>query len=333
MQRSSPAASSGFSRFDASTVPPCAAPAPRMVWISSMKRIGRLRWVMACTSALKRASKSPRYLRARQQRPDVEGEDLGVAQIVGHLPAVDLDGEPFGDGGLAHARLAHEDRVVLAPPRQDVNGARQLGLASDQRIELAAGGALGEVGGERCQRICRHLAFLGLGRAARRRGAAADLLGSRLGDAVRHEPQQIEARDALGAQQRDRVGVGLLQDGRQQITRVRFLLLGALHVMERMLHHAMEGEGLALLERPVAGLALQVLLEEALELALQGLHVGAAGAQAFDAAGLVEQRIEQVLDGDVRMAVRGGLVQGRLQGHLELARQSAHSGSAPARSG
>ena len=42
MQRSWPAARIGFSRFDASTVPPEAEPAPRMVWISSMKRIGSL---------------------------------------------------------------------------------------------------------------------------------------------------------------------------------------------------------------------------------------------------------------------------------------------------
>ena len=38
MQRSSPDCSAGFSRFDASIEPPDVAPAPMMVWISSMNR-------------------------------------------------------------------------------------------------------------------------------------------------------------------------------------------------------------------------------------------------------------------------------------------------------
>ncbi|MCY1296987.1 hypothetical protein D9M70_464080 [compost metagenome] len=62
MQRISPDDSRGLSRLDASITPPEAAPAPMMVWISSMKRMacGRLR--SSLSSALKRFSKSPRYL-------------------------------------------------------------------------------------------------------------------------------------------------------------------------------------------------------------------------------------------------------------------------------
>ncbi len=36
MQRTVPAASAGFKRFDASMAPPEVAPAPMTVWISSM---------------------------------------------------------------------------------------------------------------------------------------------------------------------------------------------------------------------------------------------------------------------------------------------------------
>ena len=39
MHFSAPVESAGFSRFDASSVPPDAAPAPMIVWISSVKRI------------------------------------------------------------------------------------------------------------------------------------------------------------------------------------------------------------------------------------------------------------------------------------------------------
>ena len=52
--------SSGLRMFDATTVGPGADPAPRMVWISSMKRMGFSRCCTAATNALKRASKSPR---------------------------------------------------------------------------------------------------------------------------------------------------------------------------------------------------------------------------------------------------------------------------------
>mmetsp|Transcript_53137 Transcript_53137/g.156526 ORF Transcript_53137/g.156526 Transcript_53137/m.156526 type:complete len:245 (-) Transcript_53137:589-1323(-) len=62
MQRSSPRASSGFSRFPASMAPPV-APAPTMVWISSMKETT---WpsaaLISASTALRRCSNSPRYL-------------------------------------------------------------------------------------------------------------------------------------------------------------------------------------------------------------------------------------------------------------------------------
>jgi hypothetical protein len=47
-------------------------------------------------------------------------------------PVDDLLGQALGDGGLAHAGLAHEQRVVLAPPAEDLDGALDLGGAPDQ---------------------------------------------------------------------------------------------------------------------------------------------------------------------------------------------------------
>ena len=62
MQRSSPEASAGLRRFDASMELPVVAPAPTMVWISSMKRI---EWGIFLTPAMtpfSRCSNSPRNL-------------------------------------------------------------------------------------------------------------------------------------------------------------------------------------------------------------------------------------------------------------------------------
>ena len=54
-------------------------------------------------------------LGARQQRAHVERVDGAVHQHVRHLAVHDLLGQAFRDGGLAHAGLAHVQRVVLAP--------------------------------------------------------------------------------------------------------------------------------------------------------------------------------------------------------------------------
>ena len=61
MHLSAPVDSAGFSRFDASSVPPDAAPAPMIVWISSMNRIDFGLSVSCFSTAFSRCSKSPRY--------------------------------------------------------------------------------------------------------------------------------------------------------------------------------------------------------------------------------------------------------------------------------
>jgi hypothetical protein len=48
-----------------------------------------------------------------------------------------LLGQAFGDGGLADAGIADEQRVVLAAAAQDLDRALDLGIAADQRIDLA----------------------------------------------------------------------------------------------------------------------------------------------------------------------------------------------------
>ncbi len=61
MQRSSPFASAGLMRFEASITPPEAAPAPITVWISSMNRMAPGSFLISASTPLSRFSKSPRY--------------------------------------------------------------------------------------------------------------------------------------------------------------------------------------------------------------------------------------------------------------------------------
>jgi hypothetical protein len=53
--------------------------------------------------------------------------------------------QPFGDGGLADAWLSDEDRVVLGPPREDLDNPADLVVPPDHRVELSPAGQVGEV--------------------------------------------------------------------------------------------------------------------------------------------------------------------------------------------
>ena len=69
MQRSSPLLSRGFRRLEASITPPEAAPAPMMVWISSMNRTALSRAWRSERTLFRRFSKSPRYFVPASKAP------------------------------------------------------------------------------------------------------------------------------------------------------------------------------------------------------------------------------------------------------------------------
>ena len=63
----------------------------------------------------------------------------------GTLPAAISWARPFGDGGLAHAGFADEDRIVLRAAAENLDDALDFVLAADDRIEFAFLGQLGQV--------------------------------------------------------------------------------------------------------------------------------------------------------------------------------------------
>jgi hypothetical protein len=97
-----------------------------------------------------------------QQGGHVERQHALVLERVGHLAVDDTLREALDDGGLAHARLADQHRVVLGAALQDLDGAADLVVAADHRIELAGAGALGQVDGVLLERLAL---ALGLGAA------------------------------------------------------------------------------------------------------------------------------------------------------------------------
>ena len=90
--------------------------------------------------------------RAGQQRAHVERVDDRFLQNFRHLAVDDLARQALGDRRLADAGLADIERVVLGAAAQDLDGALDLMLAADQRIDATLTGLLVEidtVGGQR----------------------------------------------------------------------------------------------------------------------------------------------------------------------------------------
>ncbi len=73
-------------------------------------------------------------LRPGDQGGQVERVDLLVAQQLGNLAVGDPRCQALDDGGLADARLAEQDRVVLGPAGKDLHDPLDLGLAADHGV-------------------------------------------------------------------------------------------------------------------------------------------------------------------------------------------------------
>ncbi len=84
-------------------------------------------------------------LGAGDQRAQVERDDALVLEALRHVALDDSQGQAFGDGRFADARLADQHGIVLRAAREDLNDAADFLIAADHRIELALLGALDQV--------------------------------------------------------------------------------------------------------------------------------------------------------------------------------------------
>ncbi len=81
------------------------------------------------------------------QQTDIEGQHPGLAKRIRYITGNDALGEPFDHRGLAHPRLACQQRVVLAPAHEDVDQLTHFIVTPHDRVQLAAPGLPGQVGG------------------------------------------------------------------------------------------------------------------------------------------------------------------------------------------
>jgi hypothetical protein len=99
-------------------------------------------------------------LGAGQQPGHVEHQHLLALQRIRDLVIDDALRQAFDDRRLADARFADQHRVVLGAPLQDLHGAADFVVATDHRVELALGGALGEVDAVLLERFALALGLL-----------------------------------------------------------------------------------------------------------------------------------------------------------------------------
>ena len=181
--------------------------------------------------------------RAGDQRAHVERQQLLVADRFRHVAVDDAQREALDDRGLADAGLADQHRIVLGAARQHLDGAADLLVAADDRIELARPRGLGEVAGVFLQRVIGVLGARRIGGAAlaqivdrgvqrlrRHAGVRQDLAG--LG-ALLHRQREQQALDG------DEGVAGLLgdllrvvEDARRRRRQVELAGAGALHLRQ-----------------------------------------------------------------------------------------------------
>ena len=98
-------------------------------------------------------------LRAGDQPGQIERDDAPVAQRLGNVALDDALRQAFGDRRFADAGLADERRIVLGAPRENLNDALDLVVASDDGIELVVARELREVASVRVERRSLALTF------------------------------------------------------------------------------------------------------------------------------------------------------------------------------
>ena len=247
--------------------------------------------------------------RAGDQRAEVERIDLGGLEDVGHLALMDPQRQPLGERRLADARLADQQRVVLAPPAQHLDHPLELERPADQRIDLPGRGAGDQVRGDTPR--------ADPSTAARRRRRPAAAPRPPLGPwaIVR---SRISRSIALRLEEVRRMAVLLLQQEHQQAAAVDLLGTRRGRMQHGVLDDAVKAERRLRLDRRRCRQRRERLAEHVVQLPPQRLEVGAAGRQHPPPLRLVGDRQQQVLEADRVVAPIGRHAEGALDGFQRL---------------
>ena len=217
----------------------------------------------------------------------------------------------FRDRGLADTRIAHEQRVVLVAPQQNLAAARHFRFPPHQRIDVSLLGLLVQIDAvlveRRRSRLCIGLllsAFellLGSDDIPRflKLGILRNSMGDELDGVVPGHPQ--------GFQDFNGVAVAFAEQGHKNIRSGDFAILSR---RPHMRHRPMKNSLEALCRHRSAGLVasrfevVRVFLEVVFNSSFQDLQVDVAGAEDFRSVRIIGKRKQQMVKRYVFVAVQ-----------------------------
>ena len=82
---------------------------------------------------------------------EVKRPHRNIFERFGHVALSDTQRESLNNGRLTDARLASQNRIVLAATRENVDDLTDLKIAAEHRVDLARGGFCGQIFGELIQ--------------------------------------------------------------------------------------------------------------------------------------------------------------------------------------
>ncbi len=220
---------------------------------------------------------------------------LRVRDVVGD----DLLGQALDDGGLAHAGLADEHRVVLGAPRQDLHDPLDLFLAADDGVKLAFTGRLGQVATELVEDERRRRGTLG--GAACRGGLLALVAREQLDDLL---ADPVEVGTELHQHLR-RNALALADEAEQDVLGADVVVPELERLAKRQLQDLLRTRR----ERDVPAGCLLALADDLLHLGTDGLERDAQALQCLggDTLTLVNHPEQNVLGADVIVIEEPGL--------------------------
>ena len=234
-----------------------------------------------------------------QQRAHVERIDSGIFQHFRCFTRHDLARQTFGNGGLANARIAYQQRIVLAAPAKHLDATLNLRIATDQRINVTVSGLRVEVHaifGEG-----RFLLFalgdaLGFFLSIRcARNGAGFAVGRILGHTVSDIVDRIIARHVLLLQEVGGVRLTLGKDGDQNIGARHLRAARRLHVDGGALNDALESGGRHSLGAVHVGDEVaQVFIDELYESIAEIRDINRTGFHDLNRVRLIHQREQQM---------------------------------------
>ncbi len=218
--------------------------------------------------------------------------------------------------------------LFFGPPAEHLNGAADLGVAADQRIDLALARLLIEVDAISVERIAlflRLVAALGVGLLVGAAHRPRFRHARPLGDAVADVVDRVVARHVLLLQEIRGVALALGEDRDQDVGAGHFLAARRLDVDHRALDDALEAGGRLGIFGPVGDEIVEFRFEISDQAAAQLVQIDIAGPHHGRRVLILDQRQQEMFKRGVFVMALIGQRQSAVERLFEAARERWHS--------